>query len=343
MKFPDKNLAIQMPFSANPPIKTYQYIAFVLGAAEVSCTRNQYNALLANYFIQVESAPNFSPQDHLIRFVPFLGPTTLSRHKLGTQLPFTPINAGEFIDAIGVALRNGFYVRILVDEFFIPEHWTFKTLHKIHDVLLTGINLASDIVHLVGYCLDNKFRASTCSVQQLCDAFFAIPKDPPLPRFIAFKFEPERLAIDTVSILSSMIAFLDSKATMETQLVDPIHPGKDDVRRYGVSVFDFLAEYINIHPEKIPLDRRPFSLIADYFLLMRARRSSLCASVPSFRDTGSDEEYDEIHREVRRMVLLSCASPNRLTRDHLNALSVACTNLRCFAVRSTEKLIDGIR
>src|SRR4051812_19213239 len=98
------------PFLSNPPIKTYQSNAYVLGA--FLALGEGTSAILDNNFIMLGCVSNLKSAPRPIMFLPFIGPETFSVCGLGSLLSFKANSRMELSRAIASSLQRGFLVRL---------------------------------------------------------------------------------------------------------------------------------------------------------------------------------------------------------------------------------------
>jgi hypothetical protein len=258
------------PFVVNPPIKTYQSNAYALGG--VLALGNIASGVLDNYFICWECLPNLKDGLRPIMFLPFVSPSTFSACGFGPQLSFKPSHRDELLLSITGSLKRGFLVRLLVDEYYIPDRRSYNNRHYVHDVLITSVVPGADSFELMGYCADRRYRASTCSLAEVSEGYFGAKKIVEKSKemgFVAFKAQLDRpISLQPGEIKRQLGCFLDSR--------DP-HPRAEqrgaqlEERLYGLAVFTACETYVSGFSRGDWWDRRIFSLVAEHSQLMLRR------------------------------------------------------------------------
>ena len=318
-------------------------MAYAMGA--VLPDRERATSVLCNNYIQLETAESPTCKAHLVRLVPIISPSTFSKCKLGPQQKFLPANASDLLHAIVISLRKHFYVRLLVDEFFIPDRWRYGKQHGVHDVLVIGADPSQRMLTLIGYCSDGRYKTSSCGFQELCTAFFALPQKK-LDSFIAFRYSAEHVpALNPAHIASSLAGFLECKSDGFDQLYPSIAPTcLKSSRRYGLNCFDFVQEYLRSLPSAPTyIDRRPFSLIYEHAMLMEHRSTVL------FSPKNCSQEHQEMKGFLRsattiasRLKLMSLVSDRRASIEHITFMQKLCRDLRDFSEKGSRCMMEGI-
>jgi hypothetical protein len=323
------------PFELDPPIKTYQYTAYALGAALP--VGKEAGSILDNNYIQLESARSYLPQHHLLRFAPYIGPTTFAENGLGVQSALVPRTRRDLISALVRSISHGFFVRLLVDEYFVPERWSHLTTHRMHDILVTGIDLAKKDVTIVGYCRDRRYRESHCSVRELCAAYFSVPHHPGVDRFIAFKFQPRTaIKLNLGLIQESLVNFIEAKPSPRTKLPDP-SDGAPGGGAYGLAAFDYVSGYIEIQARNSRMDRRPFSTLLDHALLMQRRAQRVSGHIGD-PDRFSREAplFSENCYTAKKLKLLSMVSIDSFKTERVKLMLDLCRRLKGLSAECAE-------
>lgn len=322
----------QPAFERNPPLKSYQYMAYALGAILPFKESGEF-ALLNNY-IQLESSGpvNKSPA---IRFAPFIGPTTFLERGLGPQYSLSPRNKDDFIEALNNTLLNGFLARLLVDEYYIPERSATGLRHNFHDVLVIDVSLNMESCTIIGYCDDRRYRASLCGTDILYRAFYPQKYLGP-ETFVAYAFAPTKpLSLNKQLIIESLKAYVESTPTNKTHVRgDPYEPV------YGLSIFKIVTEYLRqLEPSKTFLDRRLFSILADHARMMKSRSDY-------FRVGGKGAEDEIFHAAVLvadRLKLLSLLPRPVNSLRYVELMISLCNELRRLSEASAVQLISRLR
>jgi hypothetical protein len=261
-------------FDTNPPIRTFQYSSYALGAALALPTEGR--ALINNYFIQLECPKKLGHRGHLLRFYPLISPLTYSVLGLGPQVIVSPSDGTRFIDALTSLLKGGFFVRLLVDEYYIPHRRAHGKEHRLHDIVVLDFEYKEDGASIIGYCADGRYRVSRCSASDLAKGFFS--KSTPrskVPHFVGYMFRPRRELRTDPELIRNQLAGLISGIPPIPHPPYHVQPASMGAH-YGCHAYEFVVAYLEgLSPGTDSVDTSPFSLLLDHATAMRMRVASL--------------------------------------------------------------------
>lgn len=328
-----------LAFEFNPPVKTYQFTAYVLGAvmANGDCgdvlLENEYNELIWSD----------SERGHLMRFHPHIAPTTFAKHGLGVQTSFHPTSDSDLLAAVIASIKSGYYVRLLVDEFHIPERWCYLRHHRLHDILVVGVDIERGYFELAGYTSAGRFGKTLCDLNQMCMAYFGVGGKIHAARFVAFKYDPKASRkLDKEAICRALKRFIGSEPPSGHRRDDGRKDGSG-MERYGASVFECLEAYVEQNGGRSRLDRRPFSIVVDYAVLMRRRamRLGLRGSAGAEGWRSSNTVFDENESLARSLKMLSMLPSSAMTSEHIGTMRNLCKRLKSGCIACAE-VMGGI-
>ena len=264
------------------------------------------NSVLDNYFINWMAPRGLSQYGPWpIRFSPLLTPHNFVSHNLGHQLHFTARSSTELAGAIGSSLKQGFLVRLIVDEYHIPDRRAYHNQHKLHDVLVTGASSDLQSFELAGYCADRRYRKSLSSIIDLSNAYFGGSKQTGAAGFVAFKAAISNpISTDLQEIKRQLTCFLECRKSADSR-EGPL-PWRDI--SYGLAVFDACEEYVRNVTPSTWLDQRIFSIMAEHSQMMHRRGVRL---EPLLKAKFDPTASDQAKSLSARLKLLSLIPKNR--------------------------------
>lgn len=326
-------------FVLNPPVKTYQSNAYVLGA--VLALGPAANGILDNNFLSWECFPNLKDSFRPIMFLPFFSPSNFSACRLGLQLSFKPNDQIELYTAISSSLEQGFLVRLLVDEYYIPDRWAYGKRHWVHDVLITDATSGIGPFEMIGYCSDDRYRVSACSPTELSEGYFsaieAVEKTKEVG-FVAFKAQLQQpILIEPKEIKRQLGCFLKSK--------DP-HPrvqerslNREPKILYGLDIYEAYEMYVRNLAENDSLDRRIFSIVTEHSQMMLRRTMGLESLFGIVIEKNSMRQATQL---ASRLQLLSLLPKHRRSNAIYAEMGRLCRELKDESRKAGEILWMGI-
>lgn len=323
-------------FCTEPPVRTYQYNAYALGA--ISAWGSRTSSVVLNNFIYIESPSELKPGGHPVYFLPFIGPMTFSKLGFGPQLHFSTRSVDEFKSAIVSSIRNGYFVRVLVDEFYIPERWAYNKVHKIHDILVIAVAENLKSATIIGYCDDARYRPSSCPLDVMATAYQAVVERAGQNGFIAFKAVPsdEHSRIELPRIKYQLALFLASRPIEEsvTSGVRTQASGKI----CGLSVFDIIPSYLSDLGCSGRIDQRLFSLLSEHAQLMSLRGKHIFHLL----GLAEPEVFSAAVVEAKRLKFLALVPPRSRNAEIINRMIELGRNLQASTAAAAESLYSAI-
>ena len=279
-----------LPFLAEPPVATYNYPAFLLGAVLASHPANQN--FLHNSYIQLSSTSIYS-RSHPLAFVPAMGVDETPSIEAGRIEVVRPANPDEVEKIVIAALRSGRYARVVLDEFYLPEKLAYQRIHFIHDNLIYGYCGTCRTAFIAGYRGTkahgtaaqrvSRFGLSACPLASLGTAIFSRP-DGPEPKFLQDQialFDPAGSAqpLDIAFIKVQLEAYLASRHDpapyaakgYPDRAITP-WPGITSVSTYGLGIYQSLVDFtLADRAGGPPLDLKPYRLLWEHKAAMSRR------------------------------------------------------------------------
>lgn len=325
-------IATAPPFSIQPPISTYQYNAFALGAIP----RPDLDTVVDNNFIQLAAQENLADQVIPICFLPLISPVNYSACKLGLKLNYAPKSAGELLQALRSSLSKGFLIRLLVDDYYIPDRWTFGKTHRLHDILVVD-HAGDDSFLLAGYRADDRYGFSTCTYAALASGYSATASQVGENGFIAFRYfasaapEPDlRRMKEHLGCLLSSRAIAEEKTPSGAKLGLGLH---------GLAVFEAIDAYIGgVKPGQY-IDKRVFYLLAEHAKAMQER------SLRVQRSRGGPE-LQRIPGEARevagQLAFMSLRRGANRSSSYMDTMRTLCRRLKEHTRMAAEHLYEQL-
>lgn len=292
---------MKAPFFRNPPVRTYQSYAYALGA--ILPLGENVEGLLYNWFISLTCVSNLKSGRRPIILPPFLSPDVMSANGLGPQLSFVANTPAELAAAIAISINRGFFVRLGVDEYYIPERSSYRIRHRIHDVLVSDVSSDGKNFELIGYCSDRRYRPSRCAIDDLSKGYFGGADQIGRNAFLAYKAELSRpIVIDFCTIKRELLDFIDCRGC--PPMGGELAQTDNSSILHGLAVFDACEEYLRRLSGAEWLDRRIFSLLGEHSLLMLRRTLRVEEMLGRMIDKAPSERARNITERLKLLSLL---------------------------------------
>jgi hypothetical protein len=154
----------------NPIIKTYHFPAFVLSIMQNEV--ESYDWIYSNYIqtcFQKETDP--------IPFYYFIFDINLSPWIMVEKKAFVELNRDNIIDFIKEKILAKGYIRLSMDQYFVPEKEAYQKQHYNHDDLIYGFNDDQEIFYLFGYTKNKIMERTEISFSNLIDGVLNVNKN----------------------------------------------------------------------------------------------------------------------------------------------------------------------
>lgn len=143
----------------NPIIRAYQHLAYsfsILGTNEDSYNWicNQYTQLIDDGKNDMTFYLDFLNRQDALE-CERISCETIKRFKI------------DIVELIRNKIKEGWYVYICIDEFFIPERKAYQKEHYIHDCLVYGFDDTKNEFYIIGYNDKNMYRESRVLYAQI--------------------------------------------------------------------------------------------------------------------------------------------------------------------------------
>jgi hypothetical protein len=289
---------VLLPFLRQPPIVTYNYSAFLLGALLGSDPAAV--GFLHNNYIQLSSTALYNPT-HLVSFVPAFGIDEMPALGMGTINILEPKNASDVESMVVEALNGGFYARVVLDEFYLPDKLAYQKRHFIHDNLITGYCRSCRTCFVAGYRgektggpsprMTERFGVVACPLASVGPAIFSRPDDLGA-RFLQEKivlFQPRQGAVPTdIPFIKAQLAAYLSSAHDPKLYSERGYPGRSidpwpvikDKLSFGIGVYESLIRFTLEGPETGSMSHlRAYRLLWEHKACMTRRAAAVARIV----------------------------------------------------------------
>lgn len=151
-----------LPLEKNPVIRTYQHLAYsfsILGTDQNSCNWlcNQYTQLINDGKNSMTFYLDFLHRQDALE-CERISCETIKKFKI------------DIVELIRDKIKEGWYVYICIDEFYIPERDAYQKEHFIHDCLVYGFDDFKKEFHIIGYNDKEMYQDSRVSYIQIKDS-----------------------------------------------------------------------------------------------------------------------------------------------------------------------------
>lgn len=265
----------------NPPITSYSTIANLMSL--LWGHREKTMPWICDNFIQLYSTPvNESLiirkayfEQEWANFYDFVG---TDNYLLTEQCPFVntckmdrrSLQIDVFTDFLERQIDTGYYVEVLLDNYYISSSESFKSEHYTHQTLLYGYDNEAKTVFAADFYNHGKFVFTTISYNEVDEAYRACVFDKNTPMWKTHIFSNRYVDYD----------YIPNLALMRTSLQDYLE-GKDSFNKYfrsfdhrnmeiffGLEYYDRLLRHCE---EQKHLDRRAFHVLYDRKIIMKLR------------------------------------------------------------------------
>lgn len=143
----------------NPVIRTYQHLAYsfsILGTNQDSCNWlcNQYTQLINDGKNDMTFYLDFLNRQDALE-CGRISCETIKKFKI------------DIVELIRDEIKEGWYVYICIDEFYIPERDVYQKEHFLHDCLVYGFDDSKKEFYIIGYNDKRMYRESKASYTQI--------------------------------------------------------------------------------------------------------------------------------------------------------------------------------
>lgn len=165
-------IVINLPINDNPILDTYNFESLpysIISSDKQSngWEANNYIMLVMQKYFQNKPVPfGFYLPDY--RKIPGLDCITANREFINKVLNV------ELIEFISNSLKNGWYIYLNLNDYYIPDRKAYSLEHNSHDFLVYGIDLSSEEILLFGYSKRNKLEKMKISINNFIEAYYSL-------------------------------------------------------------------------------------------------------------------------------------------------------------------------
>jgi hypothetical protein len=237
------------------------------------------------------------------------------------------------------SIDSGFYITIVLDDFYIPTHPNYHISHSWHEYLISGYNLAKKTFQLSGNLENFKYSVEELDFNNLEKAF----KKEELINISLVKIDKDTNIFDfNVNEVTMLLEeFLLSKDTSERyRMFETKSKDQGKAKYYGIETYQYLIEHLeNSIIRQNPIDLRAFYIIWEHKKIMVNRiiymqRLNLVESPSQYLNV-----YIEFDKTAQKM--LNLALKYNITRkiDILTTLIIQLKGLILEESNIVEKML----
>jgi hypothetical protein len=249
----------------NPQIMAYQNYAFPLSV--LACDDEYlpwfYSNLIQLYYIADSKVP-FTFFYNGASVDPLLSIPMLQNQYLKSQ---TVINNNiDLIDFIINSIRDGYYLKASVNEFFIPNRRAHCNHNFNHGIMVYGYDYKEKLIYCLGFNERYIFCSSKITFDDFSKAFYSTGTDSDL---YLFKKNNYKYCFDLSLVTELLYDYLHSDNTSQRLKVNknPLSNCK-----FGLEACKYLIEYFKLLQEgRVEYDIRPLHVIWEHKKCMLGR------------------------------------------------------------------------
>ncbi|WP_059052806.1 hypothetical protein [Paenibacillus senegalimassiliensis] len=219
------------------------------------------------------------------------------------------------------------YVYMIVDQHYLSASDAFQRLRCPHDIFIYGYDSCKKIFNVADNMKSGKYVFSTCSFDELKNAYNMLPKD----QDTIYPFNPNEGFNQSVKLLSlnahieykfninyvikSLLDYLESKLTM-----NEIHQYRES-HSYGISTYADVCEYVYLlEKNQVDFDIRSFHLIYEHKKLMRMR-------VDFLKKTNFLKDINELIEQCQKLETETLMIRNLALKYYINKKVTLLTDI----------------
>lgn len=273
-----------LPIEKEPVIRVYQHVAYSFGI--LGSNQDSYNWLCNQYTQLIDDG-----QNDITFYLEFLNKQDAFDYERVQceTLQELKIDVVEFIRN---EIKNGWYVYICVDEFYIPKRTAYQKVHFIHDCLVYGMDDRKREFCIIGYNDEHMYSESRVTYEQLRES---------TPRYWICslrKNEQYKFLLDINKIHIDLKRYLN----LEPEII--IGDFNPESAVFGQETNQSLIRYIeNQCFNKQRMDIRYPYLFYEHKKAMLIRLEKLQEVIQY--DKGYVMKYQEIVKEAKGLVMIS--------------------------------------
>lgn len=291
-----------------PPITSYPSHANLLS---VILNHEEAKPWFYNYYIQLE-APSGGNGVRLDFYTTLLYKTCPWIYYQRVSRELAAKKWSSITEFIIDSIDLGYYVYLMVDEYFIPGYMNYQQEHQRHDIFIFGYDLESKTFNVADCFLDGRYYYTTAAFDRIETGYHHIPAAEDWMdgiELIRFRKKHE-YNFDLSLILCFIEDYLNSQNTSQRYKI-PSEYWCDGMPRqsfvFGLKIYDLLQEHLEQSvKQKTDPDLRPFHVLWDHKTVMVSRIKFLGENQYLRNADSFYQSYREIAREsliVRNLLI----------------------------------------
>ena len=265
-----ENMHINMLNEATP-IKPYLYNGYL---EAILFQHKDYKEWLYSNYIQLVYYNEYDRSIYLDYEVPTIyGGCPLLRY---SKVEIKEKN--EFFYYIKELIKDGKYIYIFLDEYYVPTRLAYHKEHYIHDQLIYGIDEEKEIFIIIGYDENHNFVTSEISFEE-CYQGYMQTDDNWYLAFLTMTDEEYKMDINKIKIMFEDYLYSRNSKEHWEQYMDlsdyrsEFYDTRNNVdSSYGIGIYEALTKGIyHCMEEDIEIDYRIAYLICEHHSLMKDR------------------------------------------------------------------------
>lgn len=151
----------------------------------------------------------------------------------------------NIIDLVCKSLQRGFYVKIYLDEYYVPYRFLYKKEHYIHETLFNGFDKKNKKLFGISYVTDSSgytFKEFELGFEDFLDSYKLADRiGVQANRITLLSFNPEKnFEFDLKGVKQSIYEYIHSENS-DLRYFEVSNPKKDYV--FGLGIYDKLIDY----------------------------------------------------------------------------------------------------
>ncbi|MCL2864487.1 MAG: hypothetical protein FWE25_02985 [Lachnospiraceae bacterium] len=252
----------------NPSSNCYQYMAFPLMILEQHSKSFEwiYENFVQTYFdlrhLKVRVPYYYYIFDYTIS--PFLHVHKVNR----TFLEFNKLNIIEFIKN---SVNNGYYIYLNLDEFYVPNRFSYAKNNFLHDCLIYGYDLSRREIYLYGFSTSNHLDSTVITFEEFKMAYENIELNE--ERYIhinLYKYKDlGEYRLNLEILVQQLIDYVEGVNISKNFIMLKNEPIE---RVYGMKFYQHIDKYLLVcENSKVKYDIRIFHFIYEHKQMMKNR------------------------------------------------------------------------
>ncbi|MGG4340446.1 hypothetical protein [Paenibacillus lautus] len=234
--------------------------------------------------------------------------------------------ANDISQFVRDALLQGYYVSLMVDQFYIPASSAFNKKHRNHELFIYGFDDTTEIFLISDNFQNGKYTKGSCSFTDLNNSYIDLSKTTDLGQELVYllsfnKYGKFEINIEVLKELLSDYLCSVNSSQKNNLLNQPLK--KDWI--YGLRCYDHIVTYLNnVKTTENYLDVRPFYVQKNHKSMM-IKRLLYLSEIGILND---DENYITQYINIEKIsaIVVNLTLKYNITKDK-NILNRIAENL----------------